>query len=75
MSKNYIVDFLLESKLELKLSQNTDEEQRLIVIVCDLHDELSALLTPEQKILFDRYIEAKADYHSEALKNHFSEGF
>jgi len=75
MPKNIIADYLLNAALDLKLTKDTDEANRLISIVCEIYEEFVALLSPEQKLLYEKYCNAKDDYTDAVLNRHFSEGF
>jgi len=73
--KNYIIDYLINGKLDDKLTCVSAKCKPLLDATVAAEETLNAVLTDEQKTLFKAYCEAALDFKCEQLDHHFAEGF
>ena len=75
MKKSIIRQLFNGQRGMANLMKMTDEEHRLISIVSDTYDELINELTPKQKELHDKFIDARDGACCEEADTHYVEGF
>jgi len=75
MSKNIIVEYLLNGKLDEKLTNVPAQLKPLLCKMVKAEEALSATLSDEQKVLFKTYCDVGLDYRCEQIDHTFTEGF
>jgi len=75
MSKNIIVEYLLNHKLEDKMCSVPAQSKPLLDAFVKAEEALSATLSDEQKALFRTYSDVGLDYRCEQIDHTFTEGF
>ena len=73
--KNYIVEYILNGKLEEKLTCVSTCCRPLLDKAVKAEEAVNAVLTDEQKTLFRAYCNATLDFKCQQLDHHFTEGF
>jgi len=73
--KNYIIDYLINGKLDDKLTCVSAECKPLLDAAVKAEETLNATLTEKQKTLFKAYCETALNFKCEQLDHHFTEGF
>lgn len=72
MKSSAIKQIFQDASNSMKL---TEEERELLSVVSDTYDELLKELTPRQKQLHDKFIDAREDSFCEEMENIYKEGF
>jgi len=73
--KNYIVEYILNGKLEEKLACVSTECKPLLDAAVKAEEEVNAILTDKQKTVFRTYCDVALDFKCQQLDHHFTEGF
>ena len=73
--KNIIVEYLINNKLDQKLTLIPAESMPLVTELVKAEEVLLAALSDEHKAMFKKYVDAALDYRCEQSDYYFTEGF
>lgn len=75
MKKSVIKEVFNGFRGTAELMAMTEEEHKLLSVASDTYDEFLKELTPKQKELHDKFIDARESASCEELDNYYVEGF